>query len=173
MPAGVRDPVSALKGLFTDITEDPVTYVNAPLLAKERGCQSRLLTEETELRHTRPLARWLTQPLAAFEASVHARAVAAGKAAATCSSCHGSHDIRPAGDPHLDRLLGHHANSMMTWSTARLSPGAAASQIVIEGGAIPYLPAALEKKTANAAGWMNCGNVCPKSSRPKPNTCSP
>lgn len=41
----------------------------------------------------------LIQPLAAFQASVHARALAAGKEAATCSSCHGSHDIRPAADP--------------------------------------------------------------------------
>ena len=38
--------LAALKGLFTDITEDPVTYVNAPLLAAERGCESRLLTDE-------------------------------------------------------------------------------------------------------------------------------
>ncbi len=38
--------LAALKGLFTDVTEDPVTYVNAPLLAAERGCESRLLTDE-------------------------------------------------------------------------------------------------------------------------------
>ena len=38
--------LAALKGLFTDVTEDPVTYVNAPLLAKDRGCESRLLTDE-------------------------------------------------------------------------------------------------------------------------------
>ncbi len=37
--------LSALKGLFTDLTEDPVTYVNAPLMAKERGCESRLVTD--------------------------------------------------------------------------------------------------------------------------------
>ncbi|HYN29395.1 MAG TPA: phosphoglycerate dehydrogenase, partial [Dermatophilaceae bacterium] len=37
--------LSALKGLFTDLTEDPVTYVNAPLMAKERGCASRLVTD--------------------------------------------------------------------------------------------------------------------------------
>ncbi|MDO5502307.1 MAG: phosphoglycerate dehydrogenase [Actinomycetia bacterium] len=37
--------LSALKGLFSDITEDPVTYVNAPLLAAERGCEVRLLTD--------------------------------------------------------------------------------------------------------------------------------
>ncbi len=36
--------LAALKGLFTDVTETPVTYVNAPLLAKERGCQTRLVT---------------------------------------------------------------------------------------------------------------------------------
>ncbi len=36
--------LSALKGLFSDITENPVTYVNAPLLAKERGVEVRLLT---------------------------------------------------------------------------------------------------------------------------------
>jgi len=39
--------LSALKGLFTDVTEDPVTYVNAPLMAKERGCESRLVTTAT------------------------------------------------------------------------------------------------------------------------------
>jgi D-3-phosphoglycerate dehydrogenase len=39
--------LSALKGLFTDITEDPVTYVNAPLLAQERGLQSRLVTDSS------------------------------------------------------------------------------------------------------------------------------
>ncbi len=37
--------LSALKGLFTDLTEDPVTYVNAPLLAEQRGVQARLLTD--------------------------------------------------------------------------------------------------------------------------------
>lgn len=34
--------LSALKGLFTDVTEDPVTYVNAPLIAAERGLEARL-----------------------------------------------------------------------------------------------------------------------------------
>jgi D-3-phosphoglycerate dehydrogenase len=36
--------LSALKGLFADVTEDPVTYVNAPLLAEQRGCEAQLLT---------------------------------------------------------------------------------------------------------------------------------
>jgi D-3-phosphoglycerate dehydrogenase len=34
----------ALKGLFTDVVEDPVTYVNAPVLAEQRDCQVRLVT---------------------------------------------------------------------------------------------------------------------------------
>jgi D-3-phosphoglycerate dehydrogenase / 2-oxoglutarate reductase len=29
--------LAAMKGLFSDVTEEPVTYVNAPLVAKERG----------------------------------------------------------------------------------------------------------------------------------------
>ncbi|MCA1782696.1 MAG: phosphoglycerate dehydrogenase [Dermatophilaceae bacterium] len=52
--------LSALKGLFMDISGDPVTYVNAPLMAAERGCEVRLLTDPnavdfrnvTELRGT-------------------------------------------------------------------------------------------------------------------------
>ncbi|HET7280343.1 MAG TPA: phosphoglycerate dehydrogenase [Dermatophilaceae bacterium] len=39
--------LSALKGIFSDVTEDPVTYVNAPLLAEERGLEARLLTDPT------------------------------------------------------------------------------------------------------------------------------
>jgi cytochrome b subunit of formate dehydrogenase/DnaJ-class molecular chaperone len=39
------------------------------------------------------------QPLAAYAASVHARGVAEGAHAATCSDCHGGHGIFPAGDP--------------------------------------------------------------------------
>ncbi|MFB3818974.1 MAG: hypothetical protein ACE147_15020, partial [Candidatus Methylomirabilales bacterium] len=34
-----------------------------------------------------------------YQKSVHARALAAGKDAATCNDCHASHDIRRAGDP--------------------------------------------------------------------------
>jgi cytochrome b subunit of formate dehydrogenase len=49
----------------------------------------------------------LVRPIAAFAASVHARAVAAGEKAATCSSCHGNHDIRSASDP---RSRVHRAN---------------------------------------------------------------
>lgn len=36
--------LSALKGLFTDVTHEPVTYVNAPLMAQDRGCEARLVT---------------------------------------------------------------------------------------------------------------------------------
>ena len=38
--------LAALKGLFTDIVEEAVTYVNAPLVAKERGVEVSLTTEE-------------------------------------------------------------------------------------------------------------------------------
>ena len=37
--------LAALKGLFTDVTEDPVTYVNAPVIAKDRGVGVRLTTD--------------------------------------------------------------------------------------------------------------------------------
>lgn len=40
----------------------------------------------------------LIQPLAAYNASVHAQAIREGKPAADCASCHGSHDILPAAD---------------------------------------------------------------------------
>ena len=38
--------LAALKGVFTDVVEDPVTYVNAPLLAKDRGVDVELVTDE-------------------------------------------------------------------------------------------------------------------------------
>ncbi|WP_322751298.1 MULTISPECIES: phosphoglycerate dehydrogenase [unclassified Frankia] len=38
--------LAALKGVFTDVIEEPVTYVNAPLLAKERGVAVQLETSE-------------------------------------------------------------------------------------------------------------------------------
>ncbi|KUP97199.1 phosphoglycerate dehydrogenase [Thermobifida cellulosilytica] len=38
--------LAALKGLFSDIVEEAVTYVNAPLVAKERGVEVSLTTEE-------------------------------------------------------------------------------------------------------------------------------
>ena len=39
--------LAALKGLFADVVEDPVSYVNAPVLAEERGISVRLTTEAT------------------------------------------------------------------------------------------------------------------------------
>ena len=38
--------LAALKGVFIDVVEDPVSYVNAPLLAKERGVEVSLETIE-------------------------------------------------------------------------------------------------------------------------------
>ncbi|MDP9433331.1 MAG: phosphoglycerate dehydrogenase [Actinomycetota bacterium] len=45
--------LAALKGVFTDVVEDAVTYVNAPLLAQERGLEVRLnaSTESTDYRN--------------------------------------------------------------------------------------------------------------------------
>jgi len=37
--------LSALKGLFQDVVEEQVSYVNAPVLAEQRGCEVRLLTD--------------------------------------------------------------------------------------------------------------------------------
>lgn len=36
--------LAALKGVFTDIVNDPVSYVNAPVLAEQRGISTRLTT---------------------------------------------------------------------------------------------------------------------------------
>ncbi|HXW43687.1 MAG TPA: phosphoglycerate dehydrogenase [Streptosporangiaceae bacterium] len=38
--------LAAMKGLFTDVTEEPVTYVNAPLVAKERAVEVALSADE-------------------------------------------------------------------------------------------------------------------------------
>ena len=38
--------LSALKGVFSDVVEEPVTFVNAPLLAAERGVELDLVTSE-------------------------------------------------------------------------------------------------------------------------------
>jgi D-3-phosphoglycerate dehydrogenase len=37
--------LAALKGVFADVVEDPVTYVNAPLLAADRGVEVSLATD--------------------------------------------------------------------------------------------------------------------------------
>jgi D-3-phosphoglycerate dehydrogenase len=43
--------LAALKGVFADIVEDNVSYVNAPLLAAERGLAVRLVTEAESPDH--------------------------------------------------------------------------------------------------------------------------
>ncbi|MBA2575010.1 MAG: phosphoglycerate dehydrogenase [Nocardioidaceae bacterium] len=43
--------LAALKGVFTDIVEENVSYVNAPLLASERGMAVRLITESESEDH--------------------------------------------------------------------------------------------------------------------------
>ncbi len=43
--------LAALKGVFADVVEDNVSYVNAPLLAAERGLEVRLLTDHESPEH--------------------------------------------------------------------------------------------------------------------------
>ncbi len=43
--------LAALKGVFRDVVEEQVSYVNAPLLAAERGLEVRLLTEPDSPDH--------------------------------------------------------------------------------------------------------------------------
>jgi len=43
--------LAALKGIFSDVVEDQVSYVNAPLLAAERGTAVRLVTETESPDH--------------------------------------------------------------------------------------------------------------------------
>jgi D-3-phosphoglycerate dehydrogenase len=38
--------LAALKGIFADVVEDPVSYVNAPVIAADRGVEVRLITDE-------------------------------------------------------------------------------------------------------------------------------
>jgi D-3-phosphoglycerate dehydrogenase / 2-oxoglutarate reductase len=38
--------LAALKGVFTDVVEEPVTYVNAPVIAADRGVEVRMIVEE-------------------------------------------------------------------------------------------------------------------------------
>jgi cytochrome b subunit of formate dehydrogenase len=72
--------------------DDPASRVHPTRLAATCGsCHS-----DPTLADKRGLK--LVQPIAAYTASVHARAVARGEHAATCSACHGSHDILKADD---------------------------------------------------------------------------
>lgn len=43
--------LSALKGVFTDIVSTPVTYVNAPVLAEERGVTTELVSDTNSERY--------------------------------------------------------------------------------------------------------------------------
>ncbi|WP_110238941.1 phosphoglycerate dehydrogenase [Nocardioides gilvus] len=43
--------LAALKGVFADVVEDQVSYVNAPLLAAERGVEVRLIAESESPDH--------------------------------------------------------------------------------------------------------------------------
>ena len=43
--------LAALKGVFSSVVEDQVSYVNAPLLAAERGVAVRLVTDPESPDH--------------------------------------------------------------------------------------------------------------------------
>ncbi|HYN23169.1 MAG TPA: cytochrome c3 family protein, partial [Thermoanaerobaculia bacterium] len=73
--------------------EDPKSLVNPQHVAQT--CAQCHASPEVARR----TGVHLIQPLAAYNASVHARAIREGKPAADCASCHGSHGILPANDP--------------------------------------------------------------------------
>ena len=53
--------LSALKGVFSKLVHDPVSFVNAPVLAKDRGVDVQLLTDESSDDHRTLLRVKLTQ----------------------------------------------------------------------------------------------------------------
>jgi len=73
-------------------SSDPASMVARKNLADT--CAACHSNKDFLARHHFPVAH----PVEQYKQSVHARAVAAGKEAATCSSCHGSHAIFPARD---------------------------------------------------------------------------
>ena len=73
-------------------SSDPASMVVRRNLADT--CASCHSNKDFLSRHRFPVAH----PVEQYKLSVHARAVAAGKDAATCSSCHGSHAIFPGRD---------------------------------------------------------------------------
>ncbi|CAM5492207.1 phosphoglycerate dehydrogenase [Streptomyces californicus] len=49
--AAVEQDASALKGIFEDVVDETVSYVNAPLFAQERGVEVRLTTSSESPDH--------------------------------------------------------------------------------------------------------------------------
>lgn len=70
-------------------THSPVNPINLP-----QTCGTCHANPEVARKFQIPVA----QPVEAYKGSIHAHAVASGKKAASCSSCHGSHGIQPAWD---------------------------------------------------------------------------
>jgi len=82
--------------------EDPESATNPAAIAETCGvCHA-----DPDL--AADLGIHLVLPLEAYTSSVHSRAVQRGVEAATCSACHGSHDIQPAAKPssrvHADKV---------------------------------------------------------------------
>ncbi len=53
--------LSALKGVFGKLTDDPVSFVNAPIMAEQRGVEVALVTDRTSDDHRSLLRVTLTQ----------------------------------------------------------------------------------------------------------------
>ena len=97
--------LAALKGVFADVVEDAVTYVNAPLLASERGVEVSLVTE-TESPDWRNLVtlRGIMPDGQVGLGGRHAeRAAAAGEAGRGQRVRDGDRARRAHGVPHLYR----------------------------------------------------------------------
>ncbi len=86
--ASCHGPIHALAA-----SADPASPVHPARLADTcGGCHADpRMAERSDFRRL--------QPLEAYRASVHARALADGDGGATCASCHGAHAILPAADP--------------------------------------------------------------------------
>ena len=100
--------LAALKGVFADVVEDAVTYVNAPLLASERGVEVSLVTdaESPDWRNLVTL-RGITARRPGGLGRRHAeRAAAAGEAGRGQRVRHGDRARRAHGVPHLHRPAG-------------------------------------------------------------------
>ncbi len=85
--ASCHGPIHAVKG--SSEADSTIAPKNIPDTCAKCHSDAGFLS-----RHKIPVAH----PVDSYKQSVHARAVALGKDAATCSSCHGTHDIYPATD---------------------------------------------------------------------------
>jgi hypothetical protein len=112
--------LSALKGVFGQLVDDPVSYVNAPLMAKARGVEvhlSRLPRAQITACGHRPPRRWMDLTMSLVRSSTRASPPGAGRRV----RCRGGHH-RSHGVPGLHRPSGRRrspARSCDATSTSR------------------------------------------------------